>query len=136
MKSYILLAFLVLLAQTKLVYLAELFRHGARYPVSDIYDGKDTKAHHGQLTSIGMRQQYLLGSYLKRDYIDQAQLANATLDPKEVEILTDSSERCYESAYAHAAGLFQVQQGEQIPEGISSELLQPPFEVSTPAHLQ
>lgn len=42
-----------------------------------------------------MRQQYLLGSYLKRDYIDQAQLYNATLDPKEVEILTDSSERCY-----------------------------------------
>lgn len=40
MKAYILLAFFVLVAQSRLVYLAELFRHGARYPVSDVYDGK------------------------------------------------------------------------------------------------
>lgn len=62
---------MLVLASSKLVYLTELFRHGARYPVSDVYDGKETKAYHGQLTSIGMRQQYLLGSYLKRDYIDK-----------------------------------------------------------------
>lgn len=49
--------------------MAELFRHGARYPVSDIYDGKDTKPFHGKLTGVGMRQQYNLGSYLKKDYL-------------------------------------------------------------------
>jgi hypothetical protein len=72
-----------------------LFRHGARYPTSDFYDGKETKAFHGKLTSVGMRQQYLLGSYLKRDYIDKEQLFSGTLLPREVEIFTDSTERCY-----------------------------------------
>lgn len=37
----ILLALLILVAvSAKLVYLTELFRHGARYPTSDFYDGK------------------------------------------------------------------------------------------------
>ena len=54
----------------KLVYLTELYRHGARYPVNDYYDGKETKPFHGQLTGIGMRQHYLLGSYLRQDYLE------------------------------------------------------------------
>lgn len=41
-----------------------------------------------------MRQQFLLGGYLKADYIDKAKLINATLYPKEVEVFADSSERC------------------------------------------
>jgi lysosomal acid phosphatase len=53
----------------KLIYLAELFRHGARYPVNNVYDGKTYKDMHGVLTSIGMRQQYNLGSYLRKDYL-------------------------------------------------------------------
>lgn len=31
-----------------------------------------------------MRQQFLLGGYLKADYIDKAKFINATLYPKEV----------------------------------------------------
>jgi hypothetical protein len=73
---------LISLISGKLVYLAELFRHGARYPLKDIYDGKDTKPFHGQLTSIGMRQHYLLGNYLKKDYISQFKLINNTINPK------------------------------------------------------
>lgn len=49
--------------------MSELFRHGARYPTNDIYDGKETKPLHGKLTGVGMRQQYNLGSYLKKDYL-------------------------------------------------------------------
>lgn len=93
-RSLLLLALLAVIS-TKLIYLTELFRHGARYPVSDIYDGKETKAFHGLLTGVGMRQQYLLGSYLKRDYIDQIGFLNATLAAREVEIFTDSTLRCY-----------------------------------------
>ena len=134
MRLILILLAIFVFAQTKLVYLSELFRHGARYPVSDIYDGKDTKPFHGRLTGVGMRQQYLLGSYLKRDYVDQNQLFNGTLSPREVEVFSDGSERCIESAYAHVAGLFQLGQGEWLPEGIASELLIPPFE-STPSSL-
>jgi len=88
------LIFVLVIAQSRLVYLTELFRHGARYPSHDIFDGKETKAFRNQLTSIGMRQQYLLGSYLKRDYVDQLKLFNSTLDPREIEIFSDGVERC------------------------------------------
>lgn len=60
----------------KMVYMAELFRHGARYPTHDIYDGKDTKAFRGQLIGTGMRQQYLLGSYLRKDYLQSLGLSS------------------------------------------------------------
>jgi hypothetical protein len=66
----------------KLTYLATVFRHGARYPVSDMFDGNATKEFHGKLTSVGMRQHYLLGTYMRADYIVGQKLINATLYPK------------------------------------------------------
>ena len=57
------------LVDNKMVYMTEFFRHGARYPTHDIWDGKDTKAFRGQLIGMGMRQHYLLGTYLGKDYI-------------------------------------------------------------------
>ncbi len=39
-----LLIFLLLsVVSCKLVYVATVFRHGARYPLGDIYDGNQTK---------------------------------------------------------------------------------------------
>jgi hypothetical protein len=105
MKCLLFILSLFVIAYPKLLYLAELFRHGARYPVFDIYDANDTKTFNGQLTGVGMRQQYLLGSYMKRDYVDSGFL-NGTLDASQVEVFTDTTQRCYESAYAHTAGLF------------------------------
>lgn len=91
-KIFMLLIILfVALANCKLEYVATVFRHGARYPLSDIYDGAETKQFHGQLTSVGMRQQFLLGSYLRTEYIEKAKLINSTLYPKEVEVFADSS---------------------------------------------
>jgi hypothetical protein len=132
MKCLLFLLPLIAIASSKLLYLAELFRHGARYPVSDIYDGKDTKPFHGQLTGVGMRQQFLLGSYLKRDYVDSGFL-NGTLDASQVEAFTDTSQRCYESAYAHIAGLFGQGQGAVLPQ-VDAKYLQPPF--GSEMHLQ
>ena len=33
----------IILANSRLAYVATVFRHGARYPTSDMYDGKETK---------------------------------------------------------------------------------------------
>ena len=72
---------LVLLSTGKMVYLSELFRHGARYPISDMYDGKEMKHLHGILTGIGMRQHFLLGTYLRKDYLNELRL-NPHFDQK------------------------------------------------------
>jgi len=37
----------------------------------------------GNLTAVGMRQQYLLGSYLRQDYLEQLGL-NPQFDPTQV----------------------------------------------------
>lgn len=82
---------------SKLVYVSTAFRHGARYPLSanyDIYDSNQTKNMSGTLTTVGMRQLYLLGTYMKADYIDKAKIINSTLFPKEVEIYASPSVRC------------------------------------------
>lgn len=34
---------LLSIVSSKLVYVATVFRHGARYPLGDIYDGNQTK---------------------------------------------------------------------------------------------
>ena len=88
-----------------------------------MYDGNETKPLHGILTSVGMRQQYNLGSYLKQDYIDQLKLINTTLSPKDIDIFATSSPRCVESAYAQAAGLFPLQSGQKIPANIPPDYL-------------
>lgn len=129
MNTLIIIIALLLAATTqgKLVYLTELYRHGARYPVNDYYDGNQTKPYHGQLTGIGMRQHYLLGSYLRQDYLEQLGL-RSSFDPTQVEVFVDGSQRCLESAYAHMAGWFPLGQGEEIPAGLDPSLLDPPFQ--------
>lgn len=83
MKIYvtILLMFFTVLASSKQLYMATVFRHGARYPLNNMYDGKQTAAFHGQLTSVGLRQQFLLGSYIQSDYSIKGNLFNLTLQP-------------------------------------------------------
>jgi hypothetical protein len=63
------IVFLIALSHCKLTYLVELVRHGAKYPTNDFYDYNDTKQFKGALTGVGMRQQYLLGTYLHQDYL-------------------------------------------------------------------
>lgn len=41
--SMLLIFLLIAVANCKLAYVATVFRHGARYPLSDIFDGNQTK---------------------------------------------------------------------------------------------
>lgn len=38
--SFILFALLFIILDSKLIYLTSVYRHGARFPVNDLYDGK------------------------------------------------------------------------------------------------
>jgi len=69
----------------------------------------------GQLTGVGQRQQYLLGSYLYHDYIAGEQIVSGKLNGRQVEIFSSSYQRAIESAYAQANGLFPNSEGHIIP---------------------
>ena len=49
----------------KQIYMSEVHRHGARYSVYDYYDYNETKPFAGLLTSVGLRELFLLGGYLQ-----------------------------------------------------------------------
>lgn len=72
---------LCLSANTKLLYVDALIRHGSRYPTGDLYNAASYKSFEGTLTGVGMRQQYNLGTYLKQNYIAEYQLLNPKSDP-------------------------------------------------------
>jgi len=70
LRTILLLVLAVIFTRSKLLYMSTVFRHGARYPINNMYDGKQTSATHGNLTNIGLREHYNLGNYIKNDYIN------------------------------------------------------------------
>lgn len=61
---------LVLVANQKLMFVVEMFRHGARGPVVDFfYDAAQQSYQFDQLTATGQRQHYMLGKQLRKEYI-------------------------------------------------------------------
>lgn len=68
--SAMVICFIVLsTVNCELLYVAELARHGARYPINPYYDYLDTVHDAGELTAVGMRQHLNFGRYLRRIYI-------------------------------------------------------------------
>lgn len=84
------LAALFIAAQTKILYTLAAVRHGAEYPRNDLYDGNQTKAFRGQITPIGLRQQYNLGSYFHHNYVSTEALLPAKYNPSSVEFYCTS----------------------------------------------
>lgn len=103
--SLLIFSLLILDTHFKLLYLFSMIRHGAIYPKNDLYDGNQTKAFRGQLTSVGQRQQYNLGTYLQQSYITTEQLTTPRFNPVQVVSYNTTYFRgwtyrfCYETGY-------------------------------------
>lgn len=67
MSSLLLLFLLLPLSSSSLVLLLHFFRNSARYPVYPISKWKNSSLL-GELTPIGLRQQYILGANTKKNY--------------------------------------------------------------------
>ena len=63
------LLYILAVSESKLVYLIDVSRHGAKYPSKSMITTADPPSLKGQLTGVGQRQQFLLGSYLYHDYV-------------------------------------------------------------------
>lgn len=127
-----LLALIAVVAQSQLLYVANLYRHGARYPISkvDLYDYNETKANSGELSATGMRQQYNLGRYLRRDYIDTQKFLDGSFNHSALEVFSTTSLRTVVSAYCQLYGLYPDGTGPRLPEGLDPSYLVPPFNIS------
>ena len=99
----------------------EVFRHGARAPLHD-YDPSWKPSEFGNLTAIGMRQQYVLGKLLASKY---PTIFGASYDPDQVYMLSDITPRCIQSAYAQLQGIYEGK-GLELRQGFPSSLAVPP----------
>ena len=136
MSHIVVICLFVLLAtvmQCQLLYVANLYRHGARYPISkfELYDSKETAANSGELSASGMRQHYNLGRYLRRDYIENQKFLEPSFNHSSLEVFSTGSLRTVVSAYCQLYGLYPDRTGPRLPEGLNPSFLVPPFNISS-----
>lgn len=81
---------------TKPDLVIELFRHGARSPKTLKYDTKNKWEDLEELTSVGMRMQYILGAAIKEDYEDNL----IPYNPAEIYVRSVNLNRTLMSAYS------------------------------------
>ena len=134
MKFYILFIIFplfIILTKSRLLMVIELFRHGAREPTSDEnwWNANDFK-HKEDLTSVGMRQMYNLGKFLRTIYINDLEFLSPKYEPDEIYVQSAELDRCLVSAVSHLYGLYPVGNGPTIPKNVDSLLLNPPFSSS------
>lgn len=124
--------FLVLLsvAAAELIFVAEVSRHGARSPTK-LYDFN--KEHWdenmlGELTSVGMRQHFLIGKELSSRYVKQLSLLSESLDSTQIYARSTDYNRTLQSAYSQLSGLYPPKTGPKIPQ---RSYFLPPMKVSS-----
>ena len=96
-------------AKGKVLFVFEVFRHGARGPLR-LKNNLDVLAQHWdneqELTNSGMREHYLLGQTLRQRYIINNSLLNPNFNPNEVYLYVTDRNRTIQTAYSQLSGLF------------------------------
>ena len=87
MKALVLL-FLFQQAFSELKFVCELFRHGARHKVF-----RTTDELKGELSAVGQRQHFLLGSQLRKEYIEERQFLSPQFKATEMNVMSTNYNR-------------------------------------------
>jgi len=107
----VVLFLLFLTSHADLVQVIQLARHGARAPNSFEYIPNQYPEKNGELTPLGLVQQYFLGQEMRKRYIENQSFLSETLDPSEVIIKSSWKNRTIWSALAFTNGLYPQESG-------------------------
>eukprot|EP01017_Pseudomicrothorax_dubius_P043051 TRINITY_DN710_c0_g1_i1.p1 TRINITY_DN710_c0_g1~~TRINITY_DN710_c0_g1_i1.p1 ORF type:complete len:460 (-),score=124.31 TRINITY_DN710_c0_g1_i1:84-1463(-) len=119
-------ALLVSSGHCQLKLVIEMNRHGARGPIYEAVDHSSWEKM-GELTPVGMRQLYLLGSELSKRYIEEKRLLEDVFDPNTIFVRSTASNRTIQSAVSLLMGLFPPGTGPELPESYPQERAVPPI---------
>lgn len=118
------------LLQAELVQVIQVGRHGARSPNSFELLPNQYPEDEGQLTVLGIAQQYFLGKEMRKRYIEDLQFLSEEFDRSEVVIKSSWKNRTMRSAFAFINGLYPQDSGVWLDniyaeEGFPTEQLLP-----------
>jgi len=108
------------LLHAELIQVIQLARHGARTPNSFEFMANQYQETEGQLTVLGLTQQYHLGQEMRKRYIEDTAFLSEEFNSSEVLIKSSWKNRTISSAYAFANGLYPQEDG-TIHENIFAE---------------
>ena len=125
-----LVLFMIGLAQSKLVGVVELFRHGARSPQNFVEMFKDQEnwpEGKEELIPEGMRQHYLLGTYSRQQLVQNEGLLSERYNSTEVYVFSSDFNRTLMSAQSFLSGLYSAGTGLKLRQ--ASSIISPPIHV-------
>ena len=98
----------LLLSEGSLIYFTEVCRHGARAPINFMPWDNLQRWPNGpkNLVNEGLRQQYLLGAYLRQRYIYKERLLSDTYNSTEIKAYSTSISRTIFSMESQLMGLY------------------------------
>lgn len=106
-------------------FVLEMCRHGARSVESTKYDDSWGDIGYGELTSVGMRQHYVLGMILGQEYPDLLYPYN----PDQIRVFASGINRTLMSASSQLFGIYEGT-GPSIPGDLAAGLDLPPYSQS------
>lgn len=110
-------------AQEKLIFAADLIRHGDRTPIHDIPTSPHVwKEGLGQLTTLGINQEKQLGAALRKKYVQQYHLLPEKYNPKTLYVHSTAIKRTEKSADAFLLGLYPQKMRAMITQKIPIHL--------------
>jgi len=99
------------LLHAELIQVIQLARHGARTPNSFEFMANQYQEDEGQLTALGLTQQYHLGQEMRKRYIEDTNFLSDEFNSSDVLIKSSWKNRTIRSAYAFANGLYPQEDG-------------------------
>ena len=124
------------LSVARVIFAIEMTRNGATAPMKFYpWDVGFWTVGPGELTPAGLRQQYLIGTQMRYQYLTQQNLITANVSLSQVYILSTDADRTLMSAEAQALGLYPPGTGISLNEAQIQQAV-PPISVSNLQQLQ